>query len=198
MTTIAPPLRTSVPRPTTAPRVRTGRRGAALLAGVVALTGPAYLTLIGTPDESGVIAGATALSAAAMLSLVVAWTIWRLAHTYAPVGGVIAAGTLAAAATTQLYASLTLLWNGTAALPTFFEGYALVLALTGVHLAFLALLVHLLDGPAVVLVGVILAAAAVLAAVFPPGWHPQTSDALIAVTVGQALTAGWMLWGTRR
>ena len=204
MTTIAPPLSHRA-RPRTA-RTRSARtrsasvalRGAVTIAGVIALTVPAFHTLRSAPGESGVIAAATAFGTAGLLSLVVAWTIWQLARTRAPIAGVVSGGTLALAATTQVYASLTLLWNGTSSIAWFLDRYALVLAIGGVHLACLALTVYLLDGPTVLMVGLVLTSAAALAAVFPPGWYPQTSDAVISVTLGLLAAGGWMLWTARR
>ena len=110
------------------------RRGLLALLAVVALTVPAHLTLAGTPGESGVIAGATALGVAAQLNLVVAWSMWGIAKTRQPIAGLVAALTLSLASLAQLYASLALLVSGTEGVGHFREVSVWVLGLYAVHL----------------------------------------------------------------
>lgn len=203
MTTIAPPLRTqptdrartlNPPRARVARVTRTqaaARRGAVALAGAITLAIPAQLTLTGATTGSAVIAGATALGVVALLNLVVVGSIWILSRAYNPLAGGLAAGSLAVASVLQLYAALTLLMTGTSGVDQFMRTWATSLAVYGVHLLVLGAALLMRRSAGVVAVGVGFAGVVVAAAVMPPGWFPQTTDALLALTAGQALLLGW-------
>ncbi|HHU08940.1 MAG TPA: hypothetical protein GXZ60_02820 [Intrasporangiaceae bacterium] len=196
MTTIAPPvLRTEpvtrTPNRTTRARAA-ARRGAAALAGAMFLTVPAQLTLVNATTGSAVIAGATALGMAALLSFVVVGSIWTLTSAYQPLVGGLAAAGLGIGSAVQLYAVLALLPTGTSGVSGFVSTWAVALMVFGLHLMLLSATLLLRRSPGLLAAGVGIAGVAVTAAVLPPGWFPQTTDAVLALVAGQALLLGWL------
>lgn len=168
-------------------------RGAGVLIAVVALTIPAYLTLHDAPTTSGVIAGATAYGVAALLSGVLAASTWRLMRAHAlssALAGVIA---LLAAAALQLYAALTLTWDGEVILSRVEVPLAAAQMLLGLHLIVMAVATVRLRSAPVFPAGLGLSGIAVLVAVFPPTWYPEMGDALLALSLGQLTLMAWFL-----
>ena len=168
-------------------------RAAAVLFAVIALTIPAHFTLRDDPAVSGVIAAATAYGAAALLSIVLAAAIWRVmrAHALSPaLAGVLAVFTASAL---PLYAALTLIWEREVG-PSHVEvPLAAAQTLLGVHLVLMAVATARLRSAPVFPAALALSGFAVLVAVFPPTWYPQTADALMALTAGQLTLATWFL-----
>ena len=169
------------------------RRGAAALVAVIALTIPAHLTLADEPSVSGVIAAATAYGAAALLSLVLAAAIWRLMRAHAMSPALVGVGAVFVAAALQLYAALTLIWAGEAIPGQVEVPLAAAQTMLGLHLVVMAVAAGRLRSAPVVPAALAVSGLAVLVAVFPPTWYPQTADALVALTVGQLVLATWFL-----
>lgn len=193
MTTIAPPLQAPSLRRVRSSRHRTvAARGALSLLAVIALTVPAHLSLQGQVTESATIAAATGFAAASLLSLVAAASIWHLARARAAHSAIASVITLTIASLLHLYASLTLLWHGTTALADFREQSATAFAVLGIHLLATAVLTMRLRVAPVATAALLLTGVGTLAAVFPPGWHPMTTDALVTLSAGQAVLIGWM------
>lgn len=169
------------------------RRGAAALVAVIALTIPAHFTLADDPSASGVIAAATAYGAAALLSLVLAAAIWRLMRARAMSPALVGVVAVLVAAALQLYAALTLIWAGETT-PTQVEvPLAAAQTMLGLHLVVMALATSRLRSAPVFPAALAVSGLAVLVAVFPPTWYPQTADALVALTIGQLILATWFL-----
>lgn len=168
-------------------------RGAAVLIAVIALTIPAHFTLHGGPTTSGVIAAATAYGVAALLSGVLAAAIWRLLR--APALSSALTGTVAvlAAAALQLYAALTLIWEGHVTAAQVEVPLAAAQACFGLHLIAMAVATARVRSAPVVPAGLALSGLAVLVAVFPPTWYPQMAHALMALTIGQLTLTAWLL-----
>lgn len=168
-------------------------RGAGAVTAVVAHTIPAHFTLHSDPSASGVIAAATAYGAAAILSVVLAASIWRLLRARALTSALTGSLALLVASALQLYASLTLIWQGDQALAQVDVLLATAQMLLGVHLVAAAAGAIRLRSTPLVPAGLGLSGLAVLAAVFPPTWYPQTSDALLPMAVGQLTFVIWFL-----
>lgn len=198
MTTAAPSIPTRTARAHGMSRRHTvAARGALSLVAVVTLTIPAHLSLQGQVSESTAISAGTAYGMASLLSLVVAASIWRLGRSRAPHAALVSVGTLTVASLLNLYAALTLLWTGASGVADFHAVIATGLAVLGLHLLTTAVLAaRLTVAPAVTAI-LVLTGLSTLAAVFPPGWYPRTSDALLALTLGQVALIGWMGWEAR-
>lgn len=168
-------------------------RGAAALVAVVALTIPAHFTLSDDPSVSGVIAGATAYGAAALLSIVLAAAIWRLTRARALSPALVGVLAIITAAALQLYAALTLIWQGEVTVAAVEVPLAAAQTMLGLHLVVMAVATIRLRSAPVFPAALAVSGLAVLVAVFPPTWYPQTADALAALTIGQLTLATWFL-----
>ena len=193
MTAIAPPLRRQATHARRMSRQQVAAvRGILSQVAVVVLTIPAYISLQSQATESAVIAAGTAFGIASLLNLVVAGSIWALARSEAPRAGIAAVVPIAAASLLQLYAALTLLWHGTSGVGEFWSQSATVLAVLGAGMLVVALVTAHLKAAAVLTAALVLSGLRTLAAVFPPGWYPRTSDAMAALALGQIAIIGWM------
>lgn len=100
---------------------------------------------------------------------------------------------LLAAAALQLYAALTLIWEGEVILSQVEFPLAAAQTLLGLHLLVMAVATLRLRSAPMFPAGLGLSGLAVLVAVFPPTWYPQTADALLALTIGQLTLMVWFL-----
>ena len=120
-------------------------------------------------------------------------SIWSLTSAYNPLVGGLAAASLGIGSAVQLYAVLALLLTGTSGVGGFVGTWALALMVLGLHLMLLSATLLLRRAPGLVAAGIGIAGVAVTAAVLPPGWFPQTTDAVIALVAGQVLLLGWLV-----